>query len=94
MTKEIRNLTSKELKQYQQAMGVLIKLFDLTDEDVDAFFNFVKDAKTIKDAFKAQEERITSLERIINKEALTEKRELAKKATDALNRKNEELKIW
>lgn len=94
MTKELKSLTAKELRQYQTAMQTLAKIFDLTDDDIDSFFAFIKNSKEIAEAIKSHEERLESVERSLDGKTMLEAKEKAQKAYDALNRKNEELKVW
>lgn len=93
MTKEISRLSKKELKEFQQAVAVIRKVFDISDEDIDHFFALVRDSKAVSEAIRSYDERITSLEREYTKNVDADNRALAKKAYEALSRKPEVLNL-
>lgn len=93
MTKEISQLSKKELKEFQQAVAVIRKVFDLSEEDIDHFFSIIKDSKAVSEAIKMFDERITALERAYTKNVDADNRETAKKAYEVFSRKPEVLNL-
>lgn len=93
MTKELKSLNRKELEAYQNAVSVLAKIFDLTDEDIDTFFSLVKNAKDIGNAIKSLDKRVENIERAVTKEVDIRNKEIAQKAYNALNVAQERIKL-
>lgn len=93
MTKELNSLTNKELKAYQEATKTLAKIFDLTSEDIDAFFSLIKHSKDLSNGIKSLDKRLEALERTITKNVDIQNKELAQKAYNALNIREERIKL-
>lgn len=93
MTKEINQLTKKELREFQDAIGILSKLFGLTGDDIDFFFEFMKDSRKVSEAIKDMSRRVESLERALQGRTSSESREKISKALEMLNSRKEEYSI-
>ncbi len=85
MTKELNSMTPRELKKFREATAIIAKAFDMSEEDIDVFFRFMKNAGGIAGQLDSHEKRIVSLERQILRETKADDAERAKRLYNALN---------
>lgn len=93
MTKEINQLSTKELKKLQEGIEIIKKVYGLDDDGIDVFFRLAKNAGAITEQLNNFQKRIESLERAYLHETSVNDAEKAKKLYKAMNTPLEAFKL-
>lgn len=93
MTKELNSLKPGELRTLKRGVAIVKKVFNLTDEDLDAFFALVKNAKHFSEVITATDKRISDLERAIMKKADADAHDKVRALSEYINARPQEYKL-
>ncbi len=68
MTKEITSISPRQQKKLTEAVAVIKNVYDLTDEEIDAFFALCKHSVEFMELMQKIDKRVTKLEHAVSKE--------------------------